>query len=586
MKQSYTTEIELISLTPRLEDKSTLSLDEEMPSAPISVKKASEKINFLDEVNQSYSSKSTKNFLSSIPEDFELGFKDLMAMAGPWLAVGIWVFLKACPEKVRKTVLSILSPIRNTVKSMRTVAQTAEMTGVLNGLPGPLKTGIGSATGLVAAALMTMIISPKIKILEERIQRRIKLNELLKKHLEHSNVIPQGLSELQLLQWLEDPTQFANLPRRKINENDFADYSYKDAKQLSRYKKLAEIINGVYALSVLNSNLSLAGAKQVFCIPFVSLVTNTVVGTAMVYNSYQIAKHHTEGLLLEAEKSCLSGKLVLSNSSPITSITQEQLQTKLSSCKQKIQNHQSINFNRFHLANASFKGFLEGAETVDLIVGIPIAALVLAHIFSATCPPLYFAVLGVTIAAGLYVGYKRYQQKKQELKKQTKLESNLAVEREDKLQYLPKKSLQSKPQTECTNLLSVQKAKNKIIEVNKKTSLGNHIKSQEIELQLLPSKYRKKTTAKALVKKQGKSKSKAAQTSKQKSMGVSLSAPHGNSASSGLIKLSSKFRQILGMKSPVSKVPAITSPTASIGLFGSQSKTLQLSKTNAISLTK
>ncbi len=533
MKPLRTAEIELISLTPRLEDKSTLPLAEEMPSTPISAKNTSGKINFLDEVNQSYSSKSTNNFLASIPKDFELDFSDLMTMAGPWLAAGIWAFLKVCPEKVRKAVLSILSPIRNTVKSMRTIVQTAEMTGVLNGLPGPLKTGIGSATGLVAAALMTMIISPKIKILEERIQRRIKLNELLKKHLAQSNVIPQGLSELQLLQWLEDPTQFEDLPRRKINENDFADYSAKDANQLSRYKKLAEIINGVYALSVLNSNLSLAGAKQVFCIPFVSLVTNTVVGTAMVYNSYQVAKHHTEGLLLEAEKSCLSGKLVLSNSSSNTSITQEQLQlqTKLSSCEQKIQNHHSINFNGLHLANASFKGFLEGAETVDLIVGIPIAALILAHVVSATFPPLYFAVLGITIAAGLYVGYKRYQQKKQELEKQTKLESNPAVVSEEKLQNLPKKSLQSKPQIVSKNLVSVPKTKNKNINENKKT------------------------------------------------------CPE-NSESSGSIKLSWGFRQIFGLRSPTSKAPARELPNVSVGLFGSQSKTLQLPKKNAISLTK
>lgn len=386
---------------------------------------------FMAKVNETYASESSANLVDNFTQDFDPHVGELFWAFGPWLGPVIWVFLQCCSPDLKSEILNTLSPFRSGVKSVATLDQTAGMAGMP--VKGNLATGLGAGVGIAMGALITKFINPEISKIEERLKLRTRLNKLLLKHLGGSDSrIPQGLSPIQLIHWLEDPfhSDFADLPLRSVTEDLFQDYHPEEIKRLTWLKLFAEIMAGVYTTSVANVDLGLMGVSS-FLNNHISLGFNLITVSALVASHHQIAHHHVEGLALSAKQSCLAGKrevkfkkVTAAYSAATPSPQPEQFKAlteyadtslQLQQCEKRLERHKKVDMNNLHLTNAALKGFQEGGETVSMFTGIPISVLVLTHVVSAGFLPLYLAVLGITIVAGIYCGYKRYQQKKQEI---------------------------------------------------------------------------------------------------------------------------------------------------------------------------
>lgn len=393
-----------------------------------------------------YNGASTADLTENFAQSFD--FSELFFSLGPYLGPVMWLFLKSSPADMQRKILSTLSPFRSGVKSVRTLDQTAAIGGA-PGISSPVGAGICASIGIAVGLLITAFITPEIKLLEEQLQRKIELNQLLQKYIEAGNTqVPKGLSQIQLINWLKNPTEssFAHLELRDIEENDFQDFSIKEANRLTWLKMLAEITNAIYAVSVLNTDLSLLSISG-YMSNHISLGFNLITGVALVATYYRIANHHVQGTLLNVQHSYLTGKLALqrknleqSNVLPVVDeamtqlkkdnvkgfeaaittaptsaqtqciIAWQQTKTQLEQCETRITEHKKVNLDNTLILNAVLKGFQEGAEAVGM-VALPFILL------SVVCPYLLLGIFVATLVVGTGRAIQRGLEKKRELDK-------------------------------------------------------------------------------------------------------------------------------------------------------------------------
>ncbi len=403
----------------------------------------------MERVNEAYSSQSSAELAQCVSEDFDLTFSDLFFSIGILGGPALWLFLQSCSRDTKKRILDVLSPFRSGFKATNLSEQTVGMTGGTPFLQSKPGIGVGAGIGIALGLFMVTYLTPEIKILEDRFQRRTKLNQLLTQHLEKGTLIPKGLSEIQLIEWLEDPSksEFTGLTREPITLEHFQDVNLEEANRLMSLRVLFEIINAIYAVGVANTDMALMGISK--AIPnHLGLAFNLIMGTALAYSYYQIAEHRVNGILLYAQQSYLTGKLAITrrqlaevqapivgealavlNNMAITqpappkelALTAEctHIETQLSRCKRRIEIHKQINFNDILLANAALKGFQEGGGAVILAMTY---LLIVAHVISMALPPAFFILSSITIiTAGIYCAHERYQQQKAEIEKAEKL---------------------------------------------------------------------------------------------------------------------------------------------------------------------
>ena len=408
----------------------------------------------MERVNEAYSSQSSAELAQCVSEDFDLTFSDLFFSIGILGGPALWLFLQSCSRDTKKRILDVLSPFRSGFKATNLSEQTVGMTGGTPFLQSKPGIGVGAGIGIALGLFMVTYLTPEIKILEDRFQRRTKLNQLLTQHLEKGTLIPKGLSEIQLIEWLEDPSksEFTGLTREPITLEHFQDVNLEEANRLMSLRVLFEIINAIYAVSVANTDMALMGISK--AIPnHLGLAFNLIMGTALAYSYYQLAEHRVNGILLYTQQSYLAGKLAISRrqladtqvsvvSDALASLNKKSstddflmaviqpptpkelaltaecahIETQLSECERQIDTHKKTNFNNLLLANAALKGFQEGGNAVIAVIGIPL--MIVTHFVTVALPPLFVILLAVTIiTVAVYCAYKSYEIKKEEIEK-------------------------------------------------------------------------------------------------------------------------------------------------------------------------
>jgi len=416
--------------------------------------KTEEKI--LNETNEMYSGESSGALLANSCGAFELDFSGVLASFGLLFGPMFWLFFKICPLDTRKKFLEEISRFRNATKAVQITDKNAVMAGLpINGWVGILT---GSAISLMMGALIAKYIEPKIKALEQGIQLRTRLNQLLLVHIERNIYnepleIPKNLSESELVYWLENPNnpewKKKNIIFGLIEANDFKDYSQEEANTLKNLRTLSEIITGIYTVNVANTDLGLSKLAAFLYPNYLNLALNLAMGSLMALAYQRIAKYHVDSILLPAKKCFLTGKIAVKNlklaglTQKIEQASKEEalladdcksnsainqlrtqceeikseikpVTTELHHCRNQLASHHKKNLENVLLFTAGLRGFQEGGMAASLVT-FPVPLLISLHVISATFLPLYIAVLSLTIFLGAYCAYHRYQAKKQEL---------------------------------------------------------------------------------------------------------------------------------------------------------------------------
>jgi len=420
-----------------------------------------------------YSSDSSGKLLGDSIEGLDLNFNDFVSMIGPFLGPVIWLVLKQCSQEHRKKILDVLSPFRSGFKAVGITQQTAEMGGAP--LSNPMGMGIGAGIGIAAGAALAAWINPEIKRLDAKLrsqsQLNQQLNQLLLERIEQGKLeIPDNLSQCELIEWLQDQSAVQSDNMREIREKDFMNCNAEDARRLIALKLIAEMMTALYTVDVANTDLRLmeiTKVLKVFNINWISLALNIILSVALLFSHYQIAKHSTAGVLLEASHSQLSGQLKLKEAqleklknSPtqnttltasqktekINQLNSECMQTRteLNKVKKELTAHQQTDLTIRILGAAAIRGFQEGGKAFGLYAAVAsalafilhfipaplMATLLLTHGLSAICLPAFLTVWAITLAAltiaaivftslaivsGIQCAIERYSQKKQEL---------------------------------------------------------------------------------------------------------------------------------------------------------------------------
>lgn len=398
-----------------------------------------------DTINESYSSKSSASLAEDFVENFKLS--DFVISFGPWLGLVIFLYLKALDLEEREKILAVISPFRSGVKSIG----IAEQTGALMAIPGlgtGLAKGITSGIGIINGVFLIGYLLPQIADSEKSFNQKIELNQLLAKHLKNHTHIPHGLSEEKLIQWLKNPDWLIK-SLTPITADHFHQLTEAELNRYAALKWIEELINGFYSVSVLKTDSDLMNfnfisqiamhINKVNPLHWINLGINLTATMILVPQLINKAQHQAKGLALKVEQSYLAGKLalidhkaaapeILSLASTPTHSAKMSLQDQrntteqqLNKCNHDYQQNQARNFDNLELATATTKGFQEGGDNVEFYTSIPLCILTIAHVVSAgTCPPLFFVLLGATIAFGLYRAKQRFTETQQKIAEKNK----------------------------------------------------------------------------------------------------------------------------------------------------------------------
>ncbi|MBS0349664.1 MAG: hypothetical protein JSR33_00515 [Proteobacteria bacterium] len=444
----------------------------------------------LDFFTISYNSNSTGILTEELLEDFHVPLSFFQDILGEVAGLFFWFGFKCLPGTQQKRLVEILSPGRGVIQSALLLEQTLSLSGFhqLDSLWGLIATG---CSAIVVAYYLFAYVAPHLLMVTEKILRKNLLNKLLLQHLGNNDPwIPAGLSDIDLIRWLQiypNNSNYKNRVFRLIRPEDFLNYTVEEAEEYKKLINIAAILKAFYPVTVVNSNLAAISMPHTYAS---QLICNYALTPLFIGLSQKKDHHQSELTLLNTYQSCLFGKLAVQerdlnayrpginpDAKPISRAMRNQLhqnqketRQQLADCCQKKQKLEAENVGPILSGYDFAKGFQKGCATVSLVTGIPlltIKILFISNVISWFLPgnilwaPLVFSV--TTGIIGLGYGYhtccKKKKPKSNPNKETVKLE-NLHVDQPTSPIYIKNNQDDSQEVVETTSSVSRADKKN------------------------------------------------------------------------------------------------------------------------------